>query len=129
MHLCREDAMSNWKRRDFVKGAAALAGAASLSAYDMRTAAAEPPPEISRIRLIQTPIICGAPQFAAEQLLRGEGFTDVQYVPSLKWNDPLPSGDADISLQFAPPNVRQIDADAPIVILAGGHIGCVELVA
>ena len=114
-------------RRNFVKGVAALAGAAGLSAY-LRSAAAEPPPETTRIRLIRTPIICAAPQLIAEQLLRSEGFSDVQYVYSLKWNEPLPSGAADISMVFAPPQVLQIDSNAPVVILAGGHIGCVELV-
>jgi NitT/TauT family transport system substrate-binding protein len=33
-----------------------------------------------RFRLDQTGAICIAPQFVAEELLRGEGFTDVQYV-------------------------------------------------
>jgi NitT/TauT family transport system substrate-binding protein len=61
-------------------------------------------------------------------LLLAEGFTDIQFVPSLNWNEPIPSGEADISQLFAPPQVLQIDANAPIVILAGAHIGCVELV-
>src|SRR5262249_40217566 len=81
----------HWGRRDFMKGMAALAGTAGLCAYDMRSAAAEPPPEIGRIRLIRTPIICTAPQQVAEELLRDEGFSDVQYIHSLKWNEPLPS--------------------------------------
>src|SRR5689334_21579862 len=41
----------SWGRRDFVKGIAALAGAAGLSAYDIGSAAAEPPPETKKIRL------------------------------------------------------------------------------
>jgi NitT/TauT family transport system substrate-binding protein len=115
-------------RRQFLSRLGVLAGSTALLGYDLRCADAEPPPETTRIRLIKTPIICAVPQFLAEQLLRAEGFTDVQYVYSLKWNEPLPSGEADISMVFAPPQVLQIEADAPIVVLAGGHIGCVELV-
>src|SRR5262249_36266984 len=118
----------NRRRREFMKGLGALAGSAGLLGYDLRLAKAEPPPETTRIRLIKAPIICAVPQLLAEQLLRAEGFTDVQYIHSLKWNEPLPAGEADISMLFAPPQVLQIEADAPIVVLAGGHIGCVELV-
>ena len=118
-----------WGRRDFVKGVAALAGIAGVSRPAI-TLAEDPPPETTRIRLIRTPIICTAPQqVVAQQLLRAEGFTEVQNIYSLKWNEPLPSGEADISMVFAPPQVLQIDSNAPIVILAGGHSGCVELVA
>src|SRR6267143_990781 len=67
-----------WNRREFVRGIAALAGSAGLLGYDMKPAAAEPPPETTRIRLAQIPGICVAPQYVAEELLRGEGFSDVQ---------------------------------------------------
>jgi NitT/TauT family transport system substrate-binding protein len=39
----------------------------------------------------------------------------------------LLSGEVDMSLSFVPSDVRAIDAGAPVVILAGSHIGCVEL--
>ena len=44
-------------------------------------AAAEPPPEITRIRISAAPAICAAPQFAAAPLLKAEGFNEVEYVP------------------------------------------------
>ena len=69
-----------WDRREFVKGLAAVAGSAGLFGLYAESAAAEPPPETTRIRLAQIPGICVAPQYVAEELLRGEGFTDVQYV-------------------------------------------------
>lgn len=122
-----DDRIDNVSRRQFLAGAAVL-GAASLVGLQ-RAEAAEPPPETRRIRLLESPIICLAPQRLAEELLRAEGFTDVQYVRSLSWNEPLLSGQADISILFAPPQILQIDAGKPIVVLAGGHIGCVELVA
>ncbi len=40
----------------------------------------------------------------------------------------LAAGDVDISLMFIPTGLVQIDAGAPVVILAG-HVGCVELFA
>jgi NitT/TauT family transport system substrate-binding protein len=122
-----DDCVDNVSRRRFLAGASVL-GAASLVGLQ-RAAAAEPPPETRSIRLLESPIICLAPQRLAEELLRAEGFTDVQYVRSLSWNELLPSGQADISMLFAPPQILQIDAGKPIVVLAGGHIGCVELVA
>jgi NitT/TauT family transport system substrate-binding protein len=41
----------------------------------------------------------------------------------------LVSGELDICLTFAPPDIVQIEAGAPVVILAGSHSGCVEVVA
>jgi NitT/TauT family transport system substrate-binding protein len=41
----------------------------------------------------------------------------------------LLSGEADISLTFPPSDLVSIDAGEPVVILAGSHIGCVELFA
>jgi NitT/TauT family transport system substrate-binding protein len=71
-------------RRRFVTQAAVAgaAGLGALSAVDFgggKSFAAEPPPEISTIRLSKTSITCIAPQFVAEQLLHAEGFTDVRY--------------------------------------------------
>src|SRR5690242_10447172 len=72
---------NQWGRRDFVKSLGALAGAAGVSAYDMRTAAAEPSPETTRVRLIDASAMCLAPQYIAKELLHAEGFSDVEYVP------------------------------------------------
>src|SRR6201994_176213 len=62
-------------------GAAGLAGVgtASLVGGVGKTLAAEPPPEITAIRLERDPVICIAPQ-VVEELLRAEGFTDIRYV-------------------------------------------------
>jgi NitT/TauT family transport system substrate-binding protein len=70
----------------------------------------------------------------AEDLLRSEGFTDVQYVRSGRQTDPetgklLASGQADIGMGFVGPRVLSLDAGEPIVILAGVHVGCFELFA
>jgi len=66
-------------RRTFLRGAT-LAGTASLLGVRGRADGAEPPPETRRIRIAQVPAICLAAQYVAEELLHGEGFTEVQYV-------------------------------------------------
>src|SRR4029077_10439843 len=65
--------------------------------------------------------------------LKLEGFTEVQYVkyPSdtqLEQHELLSTGQIDISLSFPPHDISSIDAGRPIVILAGSHSGCVEVV-
>ena len=51
-----------------------------LSAQPDPAAAAEPPPEITKLRIVREPSICIAPQYAAEELLKAEGFVDVEYL-------------------------------------------------
>jgi NitT/TauT family transport system substrate-binding protein len=51
-----------------------------LIAWLSQTVAAEPSPEIRKIRLVKIPAICLAPQYLAEELLRLEGFSEVEYV-------------------------------------------------
>ena len=41
----------------------------------------------------------------------------------------LGAGDADISMLFGPPMVLRVDADEPVVFLAGVHVGCIEVFA
>ena len=115
-------------RRDFVRGTTFVATTAVLG---LRSAPieAEPAPETTRIRLAQIPGICVAPQYVAEELLRAEGFGDVQYVKfgSGTMYKAFADGDIDISMAFVAPFIMQVDAGAPIVLLAGIHVGCYEL--
>jgi NitT/TauT family transport system substrate-binding protein len=120
-----------WNRRRFL-GGLTVAGTAGLLGLHARPVAAEPPPETTRLRLVQIPSICQAPQYVAEELLRTEGFTEVQYIEkhgSKGIESALASGEADINMHFAAPTIVRLDAGDPIVILAGGHIGCFELFA
>jgi NitT/TauT family transport system substrate-binding protein len=71
-----------------------------------------------------------APQHVAEHLLREEGFTDVQYLQRADMREfelALASGEVHINMCFAPDAVIRLDAGDPIVMLAGGHIGCFEV--
>jgi len=116
-------------RRRFL-GGLSLAGAAGLLGVDGALAAAEPPPETTRLRLSQIAGICVAPQYVAEELLRSEGFTDVRYV-SFPEANPYPAfaaNDLDISMAFVAPFLIQVDAGLPVVLLGGVHVGCFEVV-
>jgi len=117
-----------FSRRKFLANTSAL-GAASFLGLP-RPAAAEPPPETTRLRLVQIPTICQAPQYVAEEFLRGEGFTDLQYIKKAGTGGietALASGEVDINMHFAAPTVIRLDRGDPIVVLAGGHVGCFEL--
>jgi NitT/TauT family transport system substrate-binding protein len=102
-------------------GAAGIVGDSDLLAQ-------EAPPETTTIRLTQIPGICIAPQYVAEELLKAEGFVDVQYVEL--GTDIYPAFAAnkvDISMAFVGPFIVQLDANVPIVLLGGIHVGCYEL--
>ena len=113
-------------RRAFLGGLLAASG----GAIGARPVAAEAPPETTRLRVHHSQSLCLAPQYVAEDLLRGEGFTEVQYVrphgPAGLYQA-LSSGEADIGNDFAPVATIRLDRGAPIVLLAGVHVGCFEL--
>jgi NitT/TauT family transport system substrate-binding protein len=116
-------------RRKFLKDVAAVVGATGLFGYDLRLAAAEPPPETTRIRLVHAPEICLAPQYLAEELLRLEGFSQIEYVrvTGPDANVLLVEGKADLTLDAATGLIPVLDGGRPIVLLAGIHGGCYEL--
>ncbi len=118
-------------RRRFLTGAA-LAGAAGVIGLP-KPLHAEPPPETSTVRLARVaPTICLAPQYAVEELLRAEGFTDVRYVeaqPGAGTSKSIASGEVDLSMNFAASLVVAMDAGEPITVVGGVHTGCFELFA
>jgi NitT/TauT family transport system substrate-binding protein len=125
MHTRRD---AGWNRREFLS-TLSLAGAGGFLGLRSESVAAEPAPETTRIRLTSISGVCVAPQYISEELLRGEGFTDVQYV-KLKLDElykAFASGAVDISMAFVPPFIIQIEAGEPILILGGVHSGCFEL--
>lgn len=133
-------------RREFL--GAALAGAAGilglssartvldLSGLSARVAAAaEPPPETTTIKVAREKTFvgtCTAPLYVADKFLQAEGFTNVKYVeyggliPRYKG---VAAGEADVSQGYSASLIVNIDKGDPIVLLAGGHLGCFELVA
>src|SRR5215470_888654 len=120
-------------RRTFLHETA-LAGTVGLglTGWHPRHALAESPPETTRIKLIEITGICIAPQYVAEDLLRSEGFRDVEYFKAaagMETANAIAAAEADISLNFVAPFVMRIDAGGPLVILAGIHVGCFVLFA
>jgi NitT/TauT family transport system substrate-binding protein len=116
-------------RRSFLHGTTVVAGAALLGVRPL-AASAEAPPETTRIRLVRESSICLAPVYVSEELLKGEGFTDVQYVPlegNLGTGDMLASGKADLGSDAAPALIVNLEAGQPIVMVGGLHAGCYEL--
>jgi NitT/TauT family transport system substrate-binding protein len=123
--------VEGWTRRRFL-GGLTVGGTAGLLGLHPRLAAAEPPPETTRLRIAQLPSTCRSPEWIADDLLRAEGFTDVQYAPmggTLGMERALASGEVDLSGHFAAPVILRVEAGDPIVMLAGEHVGCFELLA
>jgi NitT/TauT family transport system substrate-binding protein len=120
--------MRAMNRRLLLQG---LVGAATgaLLRSPVRQAAAEPPPETSRIRLTRTVAICTAPQLISVELLKTEGFVDIQRTDIGRPGAliEVASGEADIGITFSGPTIIQIDTGDPVTVLAGVHPGCFEL--
>ena len=119
----------NYTRRQFLENASAL-GAASLLGFS-RSAAAEPPPEIKKIRMIRPPVACVAPMLLAEDQMRSEGFSQIEYVRAETETGPaiVASGRADFTMWDVGALFPLIDGGKPITVLAGIHAGCQELFA
>jgi NitT/TauT family transport system substrate-binding protein len=121
----------HWSRREFL-ARLGFAGSAAFLELQSDAFAAERPPETTRIRLVQAGGMCQAPKYVAEDFLRAEGFTDVQYIKkdnNLGNTIAVAGGEADISIQFSGPVLIYVDEGSPIVMLAGVHVGCFELFA
>jgi|SRR6267143_3066815 len=70
---------NGWNRREFLTELT-LAGTAGLLGLRSAPAEAEPPPETTTLRIGKVAAACVTPAFVAEELLRSEGFVDVQYI-------------------------------------------------
>jgi len=118
-------------RRQLLQGLGA-AGTVGLLGLLPERVGAQPPPETKRIRVLNRPSLCDAPQFVAEELLQGEGFSDIRYV-KLKDFDAMEAAittaEVDITMNWIVPMIARIDAGEPIVTLAGVHVGCVDVFA
>jgi len=116
-------------RRQFLHGLG-VGAATGLGLARSSQAWAEAPPETTRIRLVRESSICLAPVYIGEELLKAEGFTDVQYVAlegALGPGQMLGAGKADLGADAAPALVLNLEAGEPLVVLGGLHAGCYEL--
>jgi NitT/TauT family transport system substrate-binding protein len=116
-------------RRDFL-ASASLASVASLLGRG-ESFAQEAPPETTTVRIPTGTFICNAPTYIADELLRAEGFTNIQHVPVTpdRVGLPMERGELDFAMVYTPPMVAAIEAGSPATMLAGVHLGCNSLFA
>ena len=117
-------------RRHFLASASLAAAAGVLGAR--ASLADEGPPEVTTVRLRRDPSICVAPWYIAEDLLRAEGFTDIQYVTALAGvtqAQMIGRGEIDFGVWDAPGAVVRLESGVSATVLAGLHAGCFELFA
>jgi NitT/TauT family transport system substrate-binding protein len=132
-----EAAMPNEQsRRRFLNqlGVAGVAAAGGLGTVGLvggaRSVAAEPTPEITTIRIQKISSICTAPHYAAEALLRAEGFVDVGYEPNIGTpTHAVASNQMDWATDFASNFIAEVDSGAAVTVVAGIHAGCYNLLA
>jgi NitT/TauT family transport system substrate-binding protein len=122
MHILRS-------RRDFLASASMAASAAMLGARS--SLAKEGPPETTTVRLPKYfPAGCDIPAYFADSLLRAEGFSDSRFVEcdsdSSQW---IARGALDFDWNYPAIHLASIEAGVPIIVLAGMHSGCLELIA
>jgi len=122
--------MSQTTRREFANGMA-LTAAAAILGVSAKPAGAEPPPETPRLRLARYTYdhACMAPEWIAEELLRAEGFTDIQYRTTADGVGDLASGKIDFGGADAMSLLLALDAGQPLIAIGGIHAGCFELFA
>ena len=122
--------MSKTTRREFANGMA-LTAAAAILGVSPKPADAEPPPETTRLSLPKFPYdhACLAPQWIADELLRAEGFTDIQYRTTTDSIGDLAAGKLDFGGADVMSLLLSLDAGQPLVAIGGIHAGCFELFA
>jgi NitT/TauT family transport system substrate-binding protein len=116
-------------RRTFMAGASAILAAALLGTGSTRAEGLLP--ETKTVRLPKIGLTdCQAAGYIVEELLHGEGFTDVRFVtPKDGGAILLGSGELDFDINFVPFEILSIERGIPAVMLAGLHSGCLELIA
>jgi NitT/TauT family transport system substrate-binding protein len=121
--------MTTQTRRQFITTLSLTSAAGFAGALPLQAAGG--PPEITTVRFVKIPGDCLAPQYLGEELLRGEGFTDIRYVekPGNALPESIARGEADFGFDFAPDSVAMIDRGVAITVLSGVHVGCIELLA
>jgi NitT/TauT family transport system substrate-binding protein len=117
-------------RRGFAACASAAGVASLIGGRPSR--ADEEPPETTTVRLAKSSTICFAPMYVMDELLRAEGFTDIQHVPAAGgfiFAQAIAGGEIDFGASFAGSVVYHLDAGLPITTVGCVHAGCYELFA
>ena len=119
-------------RRTFLAGAAATGAVGFLGSAAQ--ARAEPPPETTSVRLPVFAKIadCLLPIYISQELLKAEGLTEAIFVSTGTGPDSsdwIVHEELDFDWNYPPAHIRSMDQGVPITVLAGMHVGCLELVA
>src|SRR5947209_6085218 len=117
-------------RRGFLASLSSAGAASLLGGGDCL--AQEAPPETTTVRIPTGTLICNAPTYIADELLRAEGFTDIQHVPltpDRAGPEAMERGELDFAMVYMPPMVAAIEGGSPATVLAGVHVGCNSLFA
>src|SRR5215468_6399608 len=111
--------MQTLHRRDFLVSASFAAAASLLGRGE--SFAQEGPPETATVRIPTGTLICNAPTYIADELLRAEGFTDIRHVPRTPERSagPPEPTELDFAMVYTPPMVAAIEAGSPTTVLAG----------
>jgi NitT/TauT family transport system substrate-binding protein len=112
---------------------AALGGLGAAALLRGPAAVAAEALETTTVRLVNDTVICEAPLFAAAELLRADGFTDIRYIDvspddAKAVGDALSQGKVDFGLDFVLFAIPGLERGAQTA-LAGVHTGCFELFA
>jgi NitT/TauT family transport system substrate-binding protein len=120
-------------RREILHAVAAAGAFVAMPAL----AAGEPPPETKRIRLPRFPfdVACLSPMWIGEELLRAEGFEQIEYVPYGRAEGSVENADVvvvgkgryDFTITDMFSILPALDAGHQAIALAGTHGGCFEL--
>jgi NitT/TauT family transport system substrate-binding protein len=136
--------MTHQSRRRFIQTVAGLGvsgiGLALLAGCSRLETAARRGPAVQAMRgsALETTTLrfgaipgsaCLAPEYVAEDLLRADGFADVQYVDTAAGDiiTALAAGDIQMNMNTVGIPIMQADTDNSTVMLAGIHVGCFEL--
>jgi NitT/TauT family transport system substrate-binding protein len=87
----------------------------------------EAPPEMTTVRIPTGTLICNAPTYIADELLRAERFTDIQHVPTTTERvgpEAIQRGELDFAMAYTPNVITAIESSSPVTVLAGVHVGC-----
>jgi len=123
---------NGWSRREFLGGLALAGTAAALGVRpELISAAVEPPPETTRLRIHKGKPACWAPAYVAEPLLREEGFTDIQYVfgHQTEVAKMFSEGKFDLNVGFSAKSMYNLEHQPyPLKFISGLHAGCYALI-
>jgi NitT/TauT family transport system substrate-binding protein len=82
---------------------------------------------MTTVRIPTGTLICNAPTYIADELLRAERFTDIQHVPTTTERvgpEAIQRGELDFAMAYTPNVITAIESSSPVTVLAGVHVGC-----